>query len=275
MNVLDRKYVWACAGLSLLAHVGGPTAAQGLQAPQFVGLEQQRLFLTNNSGGLIFEAEGFAVQVGRGGTAAQRSDTDLIIYDPFEGLTERAFDFNASLSDLRIGSGFSSNPGDDGDIFIEDGSGRTTMQLNGSDGGIVLGTTASDGDLQLRNTANAITIQMDGQTGNLTNTFTGNGLIKAWARINSNGTVLSCFRCNISAAQTRRIALGSYEVDFTPFSTNVRARPRTVAIDSHSTGTPKGFAILADRAGDASSVFIRTTDFSGVTADRAFTLAIY
>lgn len=245
------------------------------QTTNFLEVEQERLALTRNTGGLIFEAEPFAVQIGRGGTAAQRSDTDLVVYDPFEGTTEQAFFFNASLSDLRIGSGFLANPGDDGDIDLEDGAGRTTIQLEGSDAAITLGTTDRDGDLNLRDTTNAITMQMDGQTGNITNTLNGHGLVKAWARINANGTVLSCFRCNTAAAQTRRLSAGTYEVDFTPLGTNIRSRPRSATLDTHSFAIFKGQINLADRAGDASSVFVRTTLSGGGNADRAFTLLIY
>lgn len=277
-------------------------------SPNFLIVEEQRLAVTRSTGGLLFEAETFGVQIGRGGTAAQRSDTDLIVYDPFEGLTEQAFFFNASLSDLRIGSGFAANPGDDGDIFLEDGSGRTTIELDGggallrlgvsgnhgdlqvrdaanhtmfnftADNALLqLGTTTDDGDLWLRNSGNAVTINMDGHSGNITNALNGNGLVKAWARIAVNGTVLSCFRCNTSAAETRRLGIGFYEVDFTPVATNIRSRPWSATLTTHVvTNTPfLGGIATAHRSGDTSSVLVRTTNSNGVFADRPFTLVIY
>lgn len=142
---------------------------------------------------------------------------------------------------------------------------------------ITLGITGNDGDLVLRNTANtASNLTLSGQSGTLTNALGGNGLVKAWARINSNGTVLSCFRCD--PAQTGRVGIfvGSYEVDFTPLATDIRSRPRLVTLDTHTTGGAGiGEIGLADRSGDASSVRVRSVNSAGFFLDRAFTVMIF
>ena len=235
-----------------------------------------QLAIKRSSGGLVFATEDFAVQVGRGGSVDQRSDTDLIVYDPNGTSIEAAFHFNASQADLHLGSGDPMISGRDGDLYLEDGHGQATVLLDGSDGRLLLGVAGQDGDLWLRDSANTVTLQVDGQSGNLTNAFSGNGVVKAWARINANGTVESCFRCNTSATETRSIAgAGSYEVDFTPLATDISSRPRSAVLDSHSGAVLEGGITLADRSGDASSVFVRTTDPNGTDTDIAFTLLIY
>ena len=234
-----------------------------------------QLAVKRASGGLVLEAESGAVQVGRGGSVDQRSDTDLIVYDPNGTLTEAAFHFNASLSDLRIGSGSSVDPGDDGDIRLEDGFGLLTVALDGATGLLTLGTSGQDGDLRVTDSANATGLQLDGQSGNLTNSLGGNGVVKAWARINSNGSVHSCYRCNVASSETQSTGVGSYEVDFTPLATDITSRPRSAILDRHSTGITEGQVSLADRAGDLSSVFVRTTSSDGTNLDIAFTLIIY
>ena len=89
--------------------------------------------------------------------------------------------------------------------------------------------------------------------------------------INGNGS----FRCNFSSAETRRIGLGTYEVDFTPASNDVRFYAKSATCDSQSTSTLVGCEInLADRSGDFSSVFVTTRTSNGALADRGFDLCL-
>ena len=82
------------------------------------------------------------------------------------------------------------------------------------DPNISLGTAGNDGDFSVENTSGAATVSLDGQTGNVTNRFantaaTSNGLVKAWAKINADGTIDSCWRCPVSHGKQpgRRISM--------------------------------------------------------------------
>ena len=146
---------------------------------------------------------------------------------------------------------------------------------------IVLGGSGDEGRLRLRNEDGDTAVQLRGDSGNVTNVFSiaeneSNGLVKAWARINRDGTIDACWRCNKDPNETRLIRTGLYEVDFTPLSTDIRGRPRAVTLDA-GTLTPNGAVVRSnDRSGDASSVqvlaFLATT---GVDVDTEFTLFIY
>jgi len=104
----------------------------------------------------------------------------------------------------------------------------------------------------------------------------GNGMVKAWARMNSDGAIISCWRCNTNTGQTQRTSTGLYEVDFTPLSTDIRGRPRAAVLDGHAgILAPIGFASLTDRAGDNSSVFVVTRNVAGDLADLSFTVIIW
>ena len=62
------------------------------------------------------------------------------------------------------------------------------------------------------------------------------GLVKAWARLNANGTVISCFRCNPEPSETRRLGVGIWEVDFTPLGTDISTRPRMCTSEHFTPG---------------------------------------
>lgn len=183
---------------------------------------------------------------------------------------------------LRVGSWAAStltlgNTGDDGDIFLKDSiNNATTVQLDGTLGQIILGSSASteDGDLSILDTDGSSSIFMDGNTGTITNQALGNGMVKGWAEISAAGSVTQCWRCNTNAAETRKISTGNYEVDFV-FATSIATRPRTALLDTHVTGSVIGMIGLADRAGDATSVFVQTYNSSGVLSDQPFTVVIY
>jgi hypothetical protein len=63
---------------------------------------------------------------------------------------------------------------------------------------IALGGVTGDARLRLRNEDGANGLDLQASTGNLTNLFSNepdqsNGLVKAWARINANGTIAACW----------------------------------------------------------------------------------
>jgi hypothetical protein len=118
--------------------------------------------------------------------------------------------------------------------------------------------------LQVKDAFNTTAVRLDGRSGNVTNLFSndqneGNGLVKAWAQINADGTIFACWRCNKDPNETRRLGAGTYEVDFTPLSTDIFARPRSATVNGVS-GTEAAFAavLLEHRVGDSSSVFVGT-----------------
>ncbi len=123
-------------------------------------------------------------------------------------------------------------------------------------------------------------IRLNGNTGNLTNLFSNlesrsNGLVKAWAKINADGTIVACWRCNKDPSETRRFLPGFYEVDFTPLATDIRGRPRLAHLDSHGTGNIPGDSSVADMSGDNSSVRVATKDLNNANTDLAFVVLIF
>jgi hypothetical protein len=146
---------------------------------------------------------------------------------------------------------------------------------------INLRESGRDGRLQIRDADNEPAVSLDGGSANLTNLFSNledesNGLVKAWAQINADGTIEACWRCNTDTSETRRFGTGDYEVDFTPLATDITGRPRLATIDVHVADQTTARTIdLADRSGDASSVFLRTSDANGTPSDRPFVLIIY
>jgi hypothetical protein len=145
---------------------------------------------------------------------------------------------------------------------------------------IVLGGSGENGRLRVRNEDNDTAVELRGSTGNVTNLFSNlenesNGLVKAWAQINPDGTVAACWRCNTDTGETRRLNNGEYEVDFTPLATDITGRPRSATIDAGSNAAPVTIITLEDRSGDPSSVFVDATDLADVLTDSPFVLIIY
>ena len=128
---------------------------------------------------------------------------------------------------------------------------------------IALGGSGDDGRLRLRNEDGDTAVQLRASNANVTNLFSNeenqsNGLVKAWAQIAADGTIVACWRCNTDPAETRRFGVGQYEVDFAPLSTDIRGRPRSATIDAASGEVLLAAAILQDRFDDSSSVFVGT-----------------
>jgi len=199
---------------------------------------------------------------------------DIISYKGTEGAV---FYWNAGSADLTIGGATSGTPLD-GHVYLKDNDGvTTTIELRGQYGDIILGGSGSneDGDLTIRDNDGSSSIILDGASGNATNQLGGNGLIKAWARINSNGTVASCWRCNTNASYTFNSSPGYYYVDFN-FTTDITSRPLSAVIDSHSVGSiTHGNIQLGYRSGDSSAVWVRTSSETGTAGNRPFTLFVY
>jgi hypothetical protein len=96
-----------------------------------------------------------------------------------------------------------------------------------------------------------------------------NGLVKAGARINADGTIAACWRCTTDTDEAGKLSEGFYEVDFTPLSTDVGGRPMSgVVLGS------LGMLVLNNNAVDPSTVLVSTFFFSGVE-DRPFVLISY
>jgi hypothetical protein len=146
---------------------------------------------------------------------------------------------------------------------------------------VVLGGNGDEGRLRLRNEDRATAVQLRASDANVTNLFSNaasqsNGLAKARAQIDADGTIVACWRCNTDPNETRLTATGHYEVDFTPLSTDITGRPRLAVLDGHTTFTPAhGTIILADRSGDPSSVVLRIRNEAGAAADAPFVPIIY
>jgi len=124
------------------------------------------------------------------------------------------------------------------------------------------GITAVGGDCQIQLSSGA-------PTG-----IAGDGFVKAWARVNSDGTIASCYNCN-PAGSVHTLSSGSYIVDFSPLTGNIAGRPRTATLDTLGGGSLTGEISVADSVGLPSGVFVRTLDSSGINVDQSFSLVLY
>jgi hypothetical protein len=101
----------------------------------------------------------------------------------------------------------------------------------------------------------------------------GEGFVKGWARINADGTVASCYKCN--AANTFGLGAGQYQVDFSPVASSIVGRPRTATLDTLGLGAVVGQIGVADRFQVPSAIFVQTTDTFGNVKNQPFTLVLY
>lgn len=174
-------------------------------------------------------------------------------------------------ADLIVGGG-----DDAGDIILRDNDGTTTsINLQGQFGFVQLGSPDEDGDLRLWDNEpdNEFSINLDGATGNVTNQFAGNGLVKAWARINANGSVHSCWRCDPS--ETLRTFEGGYLVSFSPVAADIRGRPRLAFLEAPGVGSSSGQINASDDPARTDRIFLKTSNSSGDWADRSFSLIVF
>jgi hypothetical protein len=80
------------------------------------------------------------------------------------------------------------------------------------------------------------------------------GVVFFTAAINSDGSVASCFDCN--TANTQRLGVGVYQVDFGQDVEAINGWSRWVQADTLTTGTENAWCNTADRAGDPNAVWI-------------------
>jgi len=144
---------------------------------------------------------------------------------------------------------------------------------------IVAGGNTGNGRLRLKNEDNAIGVDLRADNGNVINLFSNdedesNGLVKAWAKINSDGTIAGCWRCNTDTSETFRVSTGLYEVDFTPLATDISGRPRAATV-SGAGSIPQAVIRVADIASDASSLNVATNTPGGALVNAPFVLIIY
>jgi len=180
--------------------------------------------------------------------------------------------YHAFQAQLILGGGTH-----EGILLLKDDDGvTTTIDLDGRTGGIRLGGNGEDGDLIVYDNTNTETFRVNGQSGSATNELSSNGLVKAWARINSDGTVLSCWRCDQAVSATFQLSTGSYLVDFSPLGPDIQSRPRTAIIDSHDTSVAAPGAIRLANSSPSTRVLVLTTDvIDGTSADRPFTVFVF
>ncbi len=256
-----RKAWCLVAGVVLLLPIGA--AAQSIQMTNDD-------ILIENAGGTTVGSwiNGDDINLG----ALGAGDGDLNLRNGTSGLL--AITLDGTTADAVFGGG-----NQDGDIILRDTDGTTTtISLDGQLGFIQLGSPNEDGDLRLFDNSpdNSLSINLDGATGNVSNQLVGNGLVKAWARINSNGTVASCYNCSSSAFNTQRLSTGDYEVDFT-FATNISSRPWVCSVGhgGNSTIVRHDTIGCAGRNGDPSSVYVAIENHAGTDVDREFTLVVF
>ena len=87
------------------------------------------------------------------------------------------------------------------------------------------------------------------------------GVVFFTAAINSDGTVASCFDC--VAANTKRVGVGQYQIDFGENVQAVNGWSRWVQADTLTTGTEDAWCNTADRAGDANAVWVNCQHAGG------------
>jgi hypothetical protein len=148
---------------------------------------------------------------------------------------------------------------------------------------LVVGGDTGQGRLRVRAADGTTAVELRADDGNLTNLFVNdpsasNGLIKAWAAIDADGTIAACWRCNRDPDETQQLAPGSYEVDFTPLATDITERPRMATVSGNNGAMPQATIRAVDRTTppDDSTVHIFTENpATGDRVDAPFVLVIY
>lgn len=190
---------------------------------------------------------------------------------------------DATHGNMTLGGGI-----DDGDIFLTDTDGTTsTIHLNGESGTLRLGHADSGqpGTLEIRDSDGLGQFLVNGNTGDVySNQLASNGLVKAWARINGDGTIASCWRCNEDTGETHRLEAGKYEIDFQVLGAvdDIRSRPWVCSMGTGEQNQMLGSTLrhisCFARSDDSSSIHVTTwtENPSGtILADGEFTIVIY
>jgi hypothetical protein len=87
------------------------------------------------------------------------------------------------------------------------------------------------------------------------------GVVFFTAAINSDGTIASCFEC--VPANTKRLGVGEYQIDFGENVEAINGWSRWVQADTLTTGTVNAWCNTADRAGDANAVWVNCQHSGG------------
>ncbi len=87
------------------------------------------------------------------------------------------------------------------------------------------------------------------------------GVVFFTAAINSDGTIGACFGCN--AANTQKIGVGTYQLDFGQNVQAINGWSRWVQPDTLTTGTENAWCNTADRAGDNNAVWVNCQTSGG------------
>jgi hypothetical protein len=148
---------------------------------------------------------------------------------------------------------------------------------------LVVGGDTGQGRLRVRDADGTTVVELRSDNGSVTNLFANdpsasNGLIKAWAAINADGTIAACWRCNRDPVETQKLNFGSYEVDFTPLATDITERPRMATVSGNDGAMPQATIRVVDRTTppDDSTVHIFTENpATGDRVDAPFVLVIY
>jgi hypothetical protein len=146
------------------------------------------------------------------------------------------------------------------------------------------GTDSGIGVYALSSSSNGVGIIGENTGGGLAGSFKGgdvvqtlpdNGIVKGWAKIASDGSIVSCYKCDTDTNATEQLAVGSYIVSFSPLGADISARPRSATLDTHISGTILGEIGLATSVASPDSIFVKTADSAGVDADKSFTVIVY
>jgi hypothetical protein len=229
------------------------------------------MWLRDTAGQVTLQNDSTGDLILGGGT----SDGDLTMREGTTGIATISADGNTAT--LTVGA--QGVAGDPGQIYLRDADGVTNnIWLRGITADINLGSTVSseDGDISLSDgSSNDLALDLEGSNGTITNKITGNGVVKAWARMNADGTVASCYRCNSSATVTGKISTGNYEVDFT-IDSNIDTRPVACSNGHNGVGFAGGVGIYCvGRGGDDSAVFVHIETGAGSSTDSPFTVVVF
>ena len=179
---------------------------------------------------------------------------------------------------LTLGGGGNGGAADSGHLTLTDTDGSTTaIELDGEFGSIVLGSNNEDGDLLIKDENGADSFHVDGASGDTTQQSSGNGLVKAWARVSATGVLVggSTGNFNCTSASLFSTGTGIYTVTC-PFAPNIQSRPRMAIVDNHGgQGGQDARTIQLTNASDSQTVAVRITGSDGSAKDGSFTLVIY
>lgn len=87
------------------------------------------------------------------------------------------------------------------------------------------------------------------------------GVVFFAAAINANGSIASCFGCD--PANTKRLGVGQYQIDFGQNVQAINGWSRWVQADTLTTGSEDAWCNTADRAGDPNAVWVNCQHAGG------------